>query len=305
MMTKDKYIMVAAALIYLWVFNSLIGIKGEHIFLSVFCVSAYTFHPYGKKFVFAFLLFLIYWIIWDGMKAFPNYLFSDVSIRDLYDVEKSIFGIAENGVKLTPNEYFLQHLCALCDVLAGLCYINWVPIPLAFGFYLFLKNPNQLLRFSICFLMSNFLGFILYYTYPAAPPWYVQQYGFDFIAGTPGNAAGLLRVDALLHFDLYRGMYEKSSNVFAAFPSLHAAYPLVAFIYSIRTKYYVWSFILGTLTIGIWWAAVYTQHHYVIDILAGIVCGLAGWLITEYAILKSDRVKSFLDSYTDIIRIQK
>lgn len=304
-MTKDKYILVALALMYLWVFNSLIGIKGEHIFLSVFCVTAYTIHPYGKKFVFAFLIFLIYWIIWDGMKAFPNYLFHEVNIRDLYDLEKGIFGIYEAGEILTPNEFFLKHLCATCDLFAGLFYINWVPIPLAFGFYLFLKNPNQLLRFSICFLVSNILGFILYYTYPAAPPWYIQLHGFEFIPQTPGNAAGLLRIDALLDINLYKGMYEKSSNVFAAFPSLHAAYPLVAFIYSIRNRYFVWSAILGFFTVGIWWAAVYTQHHYVIDILAGIFCGIAGWLITEYAILKSDKIKSYLSAYTDMISLKQ
>lgn len=304
-MTKDKYILVGLALLYLWVFNSLIGIKGEHIFLSLFCVTAYTIHPHGKKFVFAFLIFLIYWIIWDGMKAFPNYMFHEVNIRELYDLEKGIFGIYEGGSILTPNEYFLKNLNAACDLLAGLFYINWVPVPLAFGFYLFLKNPNQLLRFSLSFLVSNILGFILYYTFPAAPPWYVHLHGFEFIPQTPGNAAGLLRIDELLNIELYKGMYEKSSNVFAAFPSLHAAYPLVGFIYSIRNRYFVWSGILGMFTVGIWWAAIYTQHHYVIDIIAGILCGISGWLITEFVIQKSDKIKSFLDSYTEIIRIQK
>ncbi|MBK8956107.1 MAG: inositol phosphorylceramide synthase [Saprospiraceae bacterium] len=239
------------------------------------------------------------------MKAFPNYLFQDVSIRDLYDWEKRFFGIPYQGEVLTPNEYFAKNLCFFCDAMAGLCYINWVPVPLAFGFYLFVKDPYQLLKFSICFLVSNILGFILYYTYPAAPPWYVQQYGFDFIASTPGNAAGLLRVDALLNFDLYKGMYEKSSNVFAAFPSLHAAYPLVGFIYSVKNKYYKWSLVLGSLTIGIWWAAIYTQHHYVIDILAGIMCGLLGWLITEFVIQKSNNIRTLLRDYTEIIRIEK
>jgi inositol phosphorylceramide synthase catalytic subunit len=27
---------------------------------------------------------------------------------------------------------------------------------------------------------------------------------------------------------------------------------------------------------GIWFAAVYSGHHYVLDVLAGICCGLAG-----------------------------
>jgi hypothetical protein len=28
--------------------------------------------------------------------------------------------------------------------------------------------------------------------------------------------------------------------------------------------------------LGIWFAAVYSSHHYVLDVLAGIACGLAG-----------------------------
>jgi membrane-associated phospholipid phosphatase len=28
--------------------------------------------------------------------------------------------------------------------------------------------------------------------------------------------------------------------------------------------------------VGIWFAAVYSGHHYVLDVLAGIGCGLAG-----------------------------
>jgi membrane-associated phospholipid phosphatase len=33
---------------------------------------------------------------------------------------------------------------------------------------------------------------------------------------------------------------------------------------------------------GIWFAAVYSSHHYVLDVLAGITCGLTGITLFNY-----------------------
>jgi membrane-associated phospholipid phosphatase len=33
---------------------------------------------------------------------------------------------------------------------------------------------------------------------------------------------------------------------------------------------------------GIWFAAVYSGHHYVLDVLAGITCGLTGITLFNY-----------------------
>jgi membrane-associated phospholipid phosphatase len=122
----------------------------------------------------------------------------------------------------------------------------------------------------------NVLGWIGYYSYPAAPPWYVSQYGFDFIASTPGNIAGMTRFDAFFGVGIFAGIYAKGSNVFAAMPSLHAAYIMIVVFYSIKAKMKGWIFLFATITLGVWFTAVYSGHHYVIDVLAGIVCGVLG-----------------------------
>ncbi len=94
--------------------------------------------------------------------------------------------------------------------------------------------------FSLTFLFVNLLGFIGYYVYPAAPPWYIQLHAGEspipFIAHTPGNTAGLHRFDAFFNVGIFNGLYSKSSNVFAAMPSLHSAYPLIVFYYGLKNK---------------------------------------------------------------------
>ena len=64
-------------------------------------------------------------------------------------------------------------------------------------------------------------------------------------------------------------MYTKNANVFAAIPSLHAAFPTILLIYGLKKglKYAAIPFFV--IMIGIWFAAIYTYHHYIIDVLLG------------------------------------
>ena len=186
----------------------------------------------------------------------------------------------------TLNEYWAAHTTPFLDILTGVFYLCWIPVPLAFAGYLFYKDKHAFFKFALTFLLVNLLGFVIYYAYPAAPPWYVQHYGFQFDPHTPGNTAGMGRFDSLLHVHIFSGLYAKSSNVFAAMPSLHASYPLIVLYYGIRTRQGWTNLLFGTITAGIWFAAVYSSHHYLLDVLAGILCGLSGialfnWLYTK------------------------
>jgi len=287
---------------YLVLFHFLTGLRSEHLVICIFCLSAYLLHPNGRKLILGFVAFLVYWILWDGMKAFPNYLYHDVSIEGIYTLEKNWFGLNSPEGIMTPGECMMRYTAPWKDLLSAFCYFSWVPIPLLFGFYLFYKKSEELILYSFCFLMSNLLGFALYYLAPAAPPWYVALHGFTLYPQTPGYAAGLLKADALLGIQLFEGMYQKSSNVFAAFPSLHAAYPLVAFLYAIKNRYFKWSIGLLCLCLGIWWSAIYTQHHYLIDVLAGICCGVAGYLLMELIYQYSQKLQTAVAKYAETIR---
>lgn len=257
---------------YLLLTAWLIGFKGDQLFLvGLFNTLFYLSGP-TRRFILGFSIFIVFWIIFDSMKAFPNYRYNIVHIGSLYQAEKRLFGVGG----ITPNEYWAAHTNSVLDVIAGIFYLCWIPVPLAFAGYLFYKDKNAFLRFSLTFLLVNLLGFVIYYVYPAAPPWYVQQYGFGFNPHTPGNTAGLGRFDSLLHVQVFAGLYAKSSNVFAAMPSLHASYPLIVLYYGIRTKQGWINLLFGAIMVGIWFSAVYSSHHYVLDVLAGIVCGLTG-----------------------------
>ena len=150
------------------------------------------------------------------------------------------------------------------DILCGIFYLCWVPVPLIFAGILFFRNKSLFFQFSLTFFLVNLIGFAGYYIYPAAPPWYVAQKGFHFIASTPGNTAGLGRFDAYFGTNIFAGIYSKSSNVFAAMPSLHASYMLIVLYYGIKGKMKWFNLLFALIMLGIWFSAIYTGHHYIL-----------------------------------------
>src|SRR6185312_2150632 len=151
-----------------------VGFKGDQVVFVLAANVLFYLSGRTRKFLMAYLTFVIYWILFDYMKAFPNYNYNVVHMADLYNAEKHLFGIHTGGTILTPNEYLKLHCTAFLDVMSGLFYLCWIPVPFGFGIYLFIKNRQQCLHFLISFVVINILGFIIYYTYPAAPPWYIQ-----------------------------------------------------------------------------------------------------------------------------------
>ncbi len=254
----------------------LVGFKTDQLILSGLFNGLYFASRPSRRFITGFSIFIVYWIVFDYMKAFPNYRYNTVHIQDLYNTEKSLFGFTWNNARVTPNEFFAQNHSTFLDLLAGISYLCWVPVPLAFAGVLFFKNRRLFFEFSLTFFLVNIFGFIGYYIYPAAPPWYVAKYGFDFLAATPGNTAGLGRFDDLVGAGIFKSIYAKSSNVFAAMPSLHASYLLIVLFYGLKAKLKGWNILFALTLVGIWFAAIYSNHHYVMDVLAGVCCALTG-----------------------------
>ena len=238
------------------------------------------------------------------MRVYPNYLVNPIDVEGLYNLEKALFGITVDGAVLIPCEYFTLHTSAIADFLAGIFYLGWVPVPVAFGLYLYFKKDRDMfLRFAMVFLFVNLLGFTCYYIHPAAPPWYAMNYGFEPVLDTPGNMAGLVRFDELIGFPLFNSIYGRNANVFAAVPSLHSAYLVVVLFYAVKKKCN-WG-ILSIVTIflfGIWFTAVYTSHHYIIDVLLGILCAVVGIALFEFVLMRLGWFKSFYSKYLNYIK---
>lgn len=296
---RESRVILIALVVWLAVTALFVGLRPEHVYIALFLAAMLFATATTRRLAVALLPFAIFGISYDWMNILPNYMVNPVDIGALYENEKAIFGISG----MTPNEWWTLHRTPLADFLAGCFYLCWVPVPILFGVWLYFDRQYEIyLRFAITFLLVNLVGFALYYVHPAAPPWYVAMHGFDFIPGTHGETAGLGAWDAMTGLPIFDSLYSRNSNVFAALPSLHAAYMLVATLYSLRARCSWWlRGLFAFICLGIWWTAVYSSHHYIIDVLAGIGLTLAVCAVLELLVYRLRPVADFLRAYARYI----
>ena len=289
---------IAYLLLSAWV----VGFKSDQLVLVGIFNTCFYVSDLTRKFIIGFSVFIVYWILFDYMKAIPNYTFNNVHMADLYNFEKKLFGINVNGQVLTPNEYLKINSKHVLDIIGGLFYLCWIPVPLGFAAYLFFTNRKEFLGFALTFFIVNLLGFVVYYAYPAAPPWYIHEHGFVFHATTKASTGGLAKFDQYFKVGIFKSIYTKGSNVFAAMPSLHSSYPIIVVYYGLKNRLGLVNIILATVMVGIWLTAVYTSHHYILDVLAGITCATIGINVFNLLFTKVDMLKSFLNRYALLIQ---
>lgn len=300
----ETVIMIACLALWLVVTGMCIGFRPEHPVMAALIALLFMATPSTRRLIVALIPFALFGISYDWMNILPNYKVNPVDIAGLYATEKSLFGVAvEESMTLTPNEFFALHNAPWMDLLAGFFYLCWVPVPILFGLWLYWKGQRKVyVQFALMFLMVNLVGFALYYVHPAAPPWYVASHGFDFIEGTPGEVAGLGRFDELTGLSVFHGLYARNANVFAAMPSLHSAYMLVAFIYSLKARCPLAMRIAwAVICVGIWFTAVYTSHHYILDVLGGIAVTLVCYLVFDLVLMRIPAFSRFISRYADYI----
>ena len=301
--TREIIVLVVCLGLWLAITATFVGFRPEHPLLAILVTALFCLHPQTKKLVIALMPFVVFAVSYDWMNICPNYKVNPIDVQGLYEAEKSLFGISTASGVLTPNEYFNIHNCSFMDFWAGVFYLCWVPVPILFGLSLyFTKQRAVYLRFALVFLFVNLIGFCGYYIHPAAPPWYVMKYGFEPILNTPGDVAGLGRFDAMTGLGIFDFLYSRNSNVFAAVPSLHSAYMVIAFYYSLKAQYPNWlRFIFGVIMFGIWFTAIYSAHHYVIDAILGAGCAVLGIFLFEKLLLKWSPFNRFIQRYTQFI----
>jgi membrane-associated phospholipid phosphatase len=153
--------------------------------------------------------------------------------------------------------------------------------------YFFRKHP----RFEVmcwAFMLVNAMGVVTYLLYPAAPPWYVMQHGPGpaDLAAAP-SPAGTARFDALLGISYFANFYARNPNVFGAMPSLHAAYPVLVVwqVWGLGRAWRAGSIAFAALVA---FSAIYLQHHYILDVVAGVIAALVACMVIEYAFARRE-----------------
>ena len=270
-----RLVAVPLSLAYLATIGAIGGLQPEHYLAAASVIFVSLWSDWTRRWGKVVLPILLYAAVYDSMRFYADYLRSPViHVREPYVFDQRFFGISSGGQVLTPPEWWQRHTHPVLDFVTGLAYfvLFFVGESIALTVYLFATGrEKRALRFIWVFVATNFIGFALYYIYPAAPPWYVSDHGFVVDLAVRASPAGALRFDQIVGLPLMAGFYGKSADVFGAIPSLHVAYPFLAACYGLPLKKFRW--VAAPYFLLVCFSAVYLNHHSVLDIIVGLgVC---------------------------------
>ncbi len=146
------------------------------------------------------------------------------------------------------------------------------PHALALG--VFLMDRRHFPRFALLMVGTMWLGLVLFFVVPTAPPW---------LAGELGALAGVRRimdyVGGSIHGSAYSSLYAAlgEPNSVAAMPSIHMAVTFAMYLWARRHIPALASWLLAYSAVMAV-SLVYLGEHYVSDLLVGIACAAAAWV---------------------------
>jgi hypothetical protein len=257
--------------------------RWDHVVLiALILVLAYASASTKKLFVGAYPIGLVA-IVYDGMRVFKNWGVTESSVHvcDLRAAELRLFGLS-NGQTL--QDWFQAHPNKWADLYFSVPYGTFIFVALGFTAWLYFRDFGAMQRFTWLFFLMNVMGFVTYHVYPAAPPWYFHTHGcaVDVLAKA-SEGPNLARVDAMLGIGYFHAFYGRSSDVFGAVPSLHVAYPLVIVLEGWRLMSRGWRAGAVTFFLSMCFAAVYLDHHWVLDVIIGITYALLAFALVRFA----------------------
>lgn len=229
--------------------------------------------PRVKKLLAGGYPFALVGLFYDSMKEIENVGVSPQSVHlcDLRAHEMALFGVTVNGQRGTLHDWFQAHSSPWLDRLCAVPYGTFIFVCIACALALYVRDYSRMVRFTWCFFALNVAGFITYHLYPAAPPWYFHAHGCVIdVHASASEGPNLARVDAWLGVPYFAHMYGRATDVFGAMPSLHCAYACLIALEGWAAFRGAWRAACAAFFALMCFSAVYLDHHWVLDAIAGI-----------------------------------
>ncbi|HSX58010.1 MAG TPA: phosphatase PAP2 family protein [Candidatus Saccharimonadales bacterium] len=245
----------------------------------------------GKTFLRDWIPFVALLIGYEMLRGFADTAGFHVHVVEMINADKAIFGFVP-GVELQRLFFTPAHI-HFWDVGAVMVDFLHFLLPLAIAFYFWINSKKSYWQFVIALLVLSFAGFITYLLFPAAPPWYADQ------------RAHLIHIHKVVDYVVaqigwgwdFSTIYNHlNPNQVAAMPSLHSAYPWLAFL-ALRNFNKKIGYFFLPYPILVWISVVYLGEHYVIDVLAGIAYATVVYLVVYHFSTIKAFVKRLLGNF--------
>jgi membrane-associated phospholipid phosphatase len=261
----------------------------------------------GKLFLRDWIPFVALFFAYELMRGYADKFGLPIHVTDVISLERIV------GLGGLPTQ-FLQGLfhsgpASSPDNLATLSvvfYFLHFPLPLAIGFLLWLHQRRVYYDFVAALIVLSMAAFVTYLLLPVAPPWFAAdpQKAASYCGGAcvtgvlhlrDNGFQGLVHVFGFGNYFYSNNVYGISPNDVAAFPSLHAAYPFLAFLFA-RRAFGRPGWLMLAYSACIWFAIVYLGEHWVVDIIGGVIYASVAY----FAVMHGPRwAKRFMEQIAD------
>jgi hypothetical protein len=158
------------------------------------------------------------------------------------------------------------------DHAAAAVYFAHFPYMLGVGLLLWIAGREVYRRYAIALLGMAMAAFVVFLTFPTAPPWYAADHGI---------ITGLHHVLAEVMPRTLSPYYTSlDPNPVAAVPSLHAAVPVLGFL-ALRGVRRWASWLALAWCAVVWFTIVYLGEHYVLDAVTGAAFACGAWALAS------------------------
>ena len=239
----------------------------------------------GRLFLRDWIPFIGLFFAYELMRGYADNFGATVHVEDVLALERLLF------LGYVPTQVLQQWLHPPTGidpwaVLGTVFYFLHFPLPLAVAFFLWLRRRRVFYDYVAALIVLSMAGFVTYLLLPVAPPWwaaergllpgveYLKEQGFEDLARAFGFEGRYL---------FSYTIYQINPNQVAAVPSLHAAYPFLAFLFATRTFGRRVGGLMLLYSVCVWFAIVYIADHYVVDIVAGLAYAAAAYWAVIHA----------------------
>ena len=248
----------------------------------------------GRRFFLDWTPLFTFWLVYDRLRLLQPLLYERVAVRVPYEIERWMFGWLGGGD--APAHAWRAWLSAQNATYWGpfigwsaqLIYLSYLLILPLHLFLWWLRGRSRIadrrrfVRHLSAFTALHVMALLIYVLAPVAPPWWVSLHGLvqpttDLVANTSMAAA----MDGVI----VQKMIKNAAQWFGAVPSLHAAYPMLFLLLSLRDRSRFAIVSLSVYSFAMCLTTVVLNQHYIIDLLAAAVLAVGAWLV-------ADRVRS-------------
>lgn len=209
---------------------------------------------------------------YEYLHGYADKIIGNVHSIDIINLEQKLFGSPVTTVKL-QQIFYTPGVAHWYDYACGLIYYAHSFVVLFVAFGLWLRWRELYFRWARLFVYLSFAGFITYILFPAMPPWMASQNHLI----PPLHKI----IDEVMPDGTVGAVSAMTSNLVAAMPSLHAAYPTLGFLFILRYFRKI-APLYALYCLSVYFAIIYLGEHYIIDAVAGIGYAVGVFFLDEF-----------------------